>query len=292
MTKYLGNSQRIYRKWLNAGKRLLCHLFLIALAVVMIYPLLWMAGSAFKDNSEIITSLSIIPHRFQITAFVEGWKGVGQYTYSTYFKNTVLLVVPTVFFTVFSSLIVAYGFARFRFPFKKLCFALVISTLLLPEQTLLVPRYLLFSKLGWLDSYKPIIVPAIFATYPFFIYMMIQFIRGIPMDLDESARIDGCGSFGIFTKIILPLSKPAIFSVTIFQFVWRWNDFFNPLIYINSVKKYPVSLALRMSLDVSDTVHWDQLMAMSLLTMLPPVLLYIFAQKYFIEGIATTGLKG
>ncbi|WP_330672589.1 carbohydrate ABC transporter permease [Acetatifactor muris] len=272
--------------------QLLCYVFLTALAVVMVYPLLWMIGSSFKENNEIITSLSIFPKQIRLSAFVEGWKGNGRYTYLTYFVNTFLLVVPTVFFTVFSSMLVAYGFARFHFPLKKLCFALVISTLLLPEQTLMVPRYLLFNRLGWLDSYKPVIVPAIFATYPFFIYMMIQFIRGLPRELDESARIDGCGSFGIFAGIIVPLSKPAIFSVTLFQFVWRWNDFFNPLIYINSVSKYPVSLALRMSLDVADTVHWDQLMAMSLLTMLPPVLLYIFAQKYFIEGIATSGLKG
>ena len=161
-----------------------------------------------------------------------------------------------------------------------------------PEQTLLVPRYLIFKKLNWLDSYKTFIIPALFATYPFFIYMMIQFIRGIPRELDESAKIDGCNAFQIFGKIILPLSKPAMFSVIIFQFVWRWNDFFNPLIYINDIKKYPLSLALRSALDISDTVHWNRLMAMSLVAMLPPVLLYIAAQKYFVEGIATTGLKG
>ena len=277
---------------LERAGRMLCYLFLILLAVFMIYPLLWLAGSAFKSNQEIITSLSILPENWNSRSFVEGWKGVGKYTYTTFFKNTFLLVIPTVLFTVFSSLLVSFGFARFHFPFKKILFALMISTLLLPEQTLLVPRYILFSRLGWLDSYLPFWVPAMFATYPFFIYMMIQFVRGIPMDLDESARIDGCSAFGIFFRIIMPLSKPAMFSVIIFQFVWRWNDFFNPMIYINSVKKYPVSLALRMSLDVADTIHWDQLMAMSLLTLLPPILLYIFAQKYFVEGITTTGLKG
>ena len=222
---------------LEKAGRMLCYIFLILLAVIMIYPLLWMAGSAFKSNQEIITSLSILPKNLNFRSFVEGWKGVGKYTYATFFKNTFLLVIPTVFFTVFSSLLVSFGFARFHFPFKKILFALMISTLLLPEQTLLVPRYILFSRLGWLDSYLPFWVPAMFATYPFFIYLMIQFVRGIPMDLDESARIDGCSSFGIFFKIIMPLSKPAMFSVIIFQFVWRWNDFFNPMIYINSVKK-------------------------------------------------------
>jgi oligogalacturonide transport system permease protein len=187
---------------------------------------------------------------------------------------------------------VSYGFARFHFPLKKLCFALIISTLLLPQQVILIPRYLLFSRLGWLDSYKPFIIPAAFATNSFFIYMLIQFIRGIPRELDESALIDGCNSFTIFSRIILPLSKSAIFSVIIFQFVWKWNDFFDPLIYINSPKRYPVSLALRSSLDLTQTIAWNQLMAMSVIAMVPPVLVYIAAQKYFVEGIATTGLKG
>lgn len=268
------------------------YLFLILLTVIMIYPLLWMLGSAFKDNQEIFTSLSIFPKKFHMDAFVEGWKGNGKISYATYFTNTFLMVIPTVAATVLSSITVAFGFARFRFPLKGALFALMIATLLLPEQILLVPRYLLFQKLNWVDSYKVFIIPALFATYPFFIYMMIQFIRGIPRELDESARIDGCGAFQIFARIIFPLSKPAMFSVIIFQFVWRWNDFFNPLIYINDVKKYPLSLALRSALDISATVHWDQLMAMSVLSMLPPVVLYICAQKYFVEGIATTGLKG
>lgn len=271
---------------------LLNYCFLIVLAIIMIYPLLWMLGSSFKTNNEIITTLSLFPTKFDISAFVKGWQGTGRYTYTSYFINTFKLVVPTVIFTVLSSLLVAYGFARFQFPFKKVCFALVISTLLLPQQVIMIPRYLLFNKLGWLDSYKPFIIPALLATNSFFIYLLIQFIRGIPRELDESACIDGCNSFSIFTRIILPLSKPAIFSVVVFQFVWKWNDFFDPLIYINSPKRYPVSLALRASLDVSDTIAWNQLMAMSVITMIPPILLYIFAQRYFIEGIATTGLKG
>ena len=276
-------------QWIKRG---LLYIFLAALAVIMIYPLLWMAGSSLKENQEIFTSLSIFPTKWDFSSYPEVWKGNGRITYTKYFLNTFLLVIPTVACTVMSSTVVAFGFARFQFPFDKLLFAVMLSTLLLPEQTLLVPRYLIFKKLNWLDSYKTFIIPALFATYPFFIYMMIQFIRGIPRELDESAKIDGCNAFQIFGKIILPLSKPAMFSVIIFQFVWRWNDFFNPLIYINDIKKYPLSLALRSALDISDTVHWNRLMAMSLAAMLPPVLLYIAAQKYFVEGIATTGLKG
>ncbi len=159
---------------------ILIYLFLITLSIFMIYPLLWLLGSAFKDNNEIITSISIFPRHLNFDSFIQGWKGNGKVTYSNYFVNTFAMVLPTVLFTVISSLLVAYGFARFRFPLKKLLFALVISTLLLPQEILLVPRYLLFNRLGWLDSYKPFIIPAMFATYPFFVYMMIQFIRESP----------------------------------------------------------------------------------------------------------------
>lgn len=169
---------------------------------------------------------------------------------------------------------------------------LVISSLLLPNEVLVVPRYLLFNKLGWVDSYLPFIVPAFFATYPFFIFMLVQFFRSLPTEMEDAAVIDGCNSFGILVRIILSLSTAALLSVTVFQFVWRWNDFLNNLIYINSVRKYTVSLALRMSMDVAETIQWNRLMALSLLSMLPPVLLYIFVQKQFVEGIATTGIKG
>ena len=168
----------------------------------------------------------------------------------------------------------------------------MIATLMLPNAVIIIPRYILYRDLGWLDSYLPFTVPALFATYSFFIFMLVQFIRGIPRELDESAFIDGCNSFDILVKIILPLAKPALFSAGIFQFIWRWNDFFNVLVYINSVSKYTLSLALRMSIDITQSVEWNQLMAMSVLTMVPPILIFFFAQKYFVEGIATTGLKG
>lgn len=266
--------------------------FLIMLTVTMLYPLLWLMGSSMKPNNEIITSISIIPQKLDFSAYKRGWQGTGRYTYTTYFLNTFKMVIPTVICTVMSSFLVAYGFSRFTFPGKKLLFALIISTLLLPQQVVMIPRYLLYNRLGWLNSYKPFIISALLATNSFFIYMLIQFIRGIPKELDESAQIDGCNSWRILTSIILPLSKPALFSVVVFQFVWKWNDFFDPLIYLNSPKNYTLSLALRSSLDVSDTIAWNQLMAMSVVSMIPPILMYVFAQKYFIEGIATTGIKG
>lgn len=268
------------------------YVILVVVGIVMIYPVVWLFFASFKSNEELFGSASLIPKKFMWDSYIEGWKGTGQYGYSTFFLNTIKLVIPTVFFTVISSAVVAYGFARFKFPFKKILFALMISTLMLPNAVVIIPKYMLFRDLGWIDSYNPFIVPAIFAGYPFFIFMLVQFFRGVPRELDEAATIDGCNSFTIFVKIMLPLSKPALFSVGIFQFMWTWNDFFNSLVYINSVSKLTLPLALRISLDASASVSWNQIMAMALVSILPCILIFFFAQKHFVEGIATTGMKG
>jgi oligogalacturonide transport system permease protein len=265
----------------------------MALAFFMIYPLIWMFFSAFKSNMEIFSSASLFPvESTGFSAFRDGWKGNGRYTYTTFFLNTFRLVIPTVLFTMVSSTLTGYGFARFIFPGKKVLFSLVIGTLLLPHEVLIVPRYIMFNNFNWLNTYKPFAVPALLGTYSFFIFMMVQFVRGIPKDLDEAAYIDGCGSLGIFLRVILPLLKPALFSIAIFQFVWRWNDFFNALLFIHSVSKYPVSLALRMAIDAGENANWNRNMAMSLVCMLPPIIVYLIAQRYFVEGITSGGIKG
>lgn len=265
---------------------------LILLGFVMVFPLIWLISAAFKPNNEIFGTLSLIPSKFVLDSFVQGWKGSGQFTFGVFFLNTFKLVVPVVVCTLVSSIIVAYGFARFEFPFKKILFMLMLATLMLPNAVIIIPRYILFNTLGWLDSYRPFIVPAIFAGNSFFIFMLVQFLRGIPQELDESAVIDGCNSFTILIRILLPLSKPALFSVAIFQFIWTWNDFFNTLIYVNSVKKFTIALGLRMALDIQGAVNWNQIMAMSLIAIIPPISVFFFSQKYFVEGIATTGIKG
>lgn len=272
--------------------RIIAFVFLSLLGIFMTYPLLWLISSSFKENSEIFKSLSLIPQKIVMNSYSEGWKGVGQFGYSTFFGNTFKLVIPITFFTVISSTIVGYGFARFTFPFKKFFFSVMLAGLMLPSSVIIIPRYLLFNRFGWLDSYLPFIVPAMFATNAFFIFMMVQFFRGIPKELDEAGIIDGCNSLQILTRILLPLCKPAIFSAMLFQFIWAWSDFFSPLIYINSVKKYPLSLALRMMLDLGEQAQWNQIMAMSVLSIVPPVILFFTAQKYFVEGISTSGLKG
>lgn len=268
------------------------HLTMILIGIVMLYPLIWMLFSAFKTNAEIFGSTALLPAEPVWDSFIKGWKGTGKVTYTQFYINTFKLVIPTVLFTVFSCSFVAYGFARFRFRGKKILFMLMISTLMLPNSVLIIPRYILYNKLGWLNSYLPFTIPALFACYPFFIYMMVQFFRGLPIALDEAASIDGCNTFQVYWTILLPLTKPALFSAAIFQFIWTWNDFFNSLIYINSVRKFPIVLALRMSLDATAAANWNQVLAMSVLSLLPGTILFFSAQKYFVEGVSAGSVKG
>lgn len=280
------------RKQKNKMKEILMYAVLIIIGLIMIYPLIWMFFASFKSNQEIYGSIGLLPEAFNWEAYVNGWRGFGGNTYARFFMNSFMLVMPTTLLTVVSSALVAYGFARFEFKGKKLMFMLLLSTLMLPNAILIIPRYSIFRTLKVLDSYWPFYLMAAFACYPFFTYMLVQFLRGLPRDLDESAYIDGCGTFKTFTHILLPLLKPALFSAGLLQFLWTYNDYFNSLIYINSVTKYTVSLALRLSLDAESVVVWKNVMAMSCVAVLPVVVLFFFCQKYFVEGIATTGLKG
>jgi oligogalacturonide transport system permease protein len=276
----------------KAVASILTHFSMMCLALFSLYPLIWMFFSSFKSNQEIFGSLALFPKEWIWDSFSKGWKSVGRFTFTQFYMNTLALVGPTVVFTVFSSSLVAYGFARFRFKLKKILFTIMISTLMLPHSVLIIPQYILFNRFGWLNSYLPFIVPVAFGGTSFFIYMMIQFFRGIPLALDEAAVIDGCNTFHIYWRILMPLCKPALFSAAIFQFIWTWNDFFNSLIYINSVRKYPIVLALRMSLDTTAIINWNQIMAMSFVSLLPGTILFFSAQKYFVEGISAGSVKG
>jgi oligogalacturonide transport system permease protein len=273
-------------------KNMIIYVLLILVGFIMVFPLIWLISAALKPNNEIFGTLSLIPSKFMWESFAEGWKGSGQFTFGVFFINTIKLVMPVVLFTLLSSIVVAYGFARFEFPLKNTLFMLMLATLMLPNAVIIIPRYILFNTFGWLDSYRPFYIPAVFATNSFFIFMLVQFLRGIPRELDESAVIDGCNSFMILARILIPLSKPSLFSAAIFQFIWTWNDFFNTLIYVNSVKKFTIALGLRMAIDIQGAVNWNQIMAMSLVAIIPPILVFFFSQKHFVEGIATTGLKG
>lgn len=268
------------------------YLVIVVIGILLLYPILWMFFASFKTNEEIFGSTRLLASHYDLHNFVEGWKGSGTLSYATYFWNTFKLVIPVTLLTLVSSTLVAYGFARFQFPCKRILFIVLIGTLMLPNSVIIIPRYTMFAKFGWVDTYIPFYSLAILACYPFFIFMLIQFLRGIPRDLDESAYIDGCGTFRTLVQIILPLMKPALFSAALFQFMWTYNDYFNSLVFINSGSKYTVSLALRLSLDSESVVNWGKVMATSFIVVLPLILLFFFAQKYFVEGIATSGLKG
>lgn len=268
---------------------LLVNSILIVVSLLFIYPMIWMFFSSLKTNEEILTSLIPWPQHFDFSSYVRGWIGI-QYNFGIFILNSLKLVIPVVVLTVISSVTISYGFARFKFPLKNFLFYLMLATLMLPNALIIIPRYIMFSRFKWIDTFLPFIVPAAFGS-AFFIYMMIQFIKGLPRELDESAYIDGCGPLGILIRIILPLLKPAVLTIVIFQFVWTWNNFFDSVIYINSVRKFTVQLALRMSLDGSGDTDWGSLLARSVIAIVPCVLVFFTAQKYFVEGIATSGLK-
>jgi oligogalacturonide transport system permease protein len=285
-----GHRRREIKRIISSGAR---YAILTLGAFIMLYPILWLIGASFKTNSEIFTSIGFIPKRIDFSPYVKGWVTGTQYTFATYFLNTFKYVIPKVVFTVISSTLTAYGFARFNFPLKKPLFAVLISTMFLPQIVLRIPMYLFWKQFRMLDTFIPLFANTIFASEAFFVFMLIQFFRSIPRELDEAAIIDGCNSFMVLTKILIPSLKPAIISVAIFQFMWSMNDFMGPLIYISSVQKYPVSIALKMAMDVtSGYFEWNKIIAMSLIALLPSIVVFFAAQKYFVEGISTTGLKG
>ena len=248
--------------------------------------------ATFKSNAEIFGSVKLLPSSFSFQSYIDGWHVNSKITYTTFFKNSFVMTIITTLFTVLSSAIVAYGFARYQFPGKKILFGILIATLMLPGAVVMIPRYAMFNKLGLVDTYWPFYLQGLLSVNSFFVFMLIQFIRGLPRELDESAYLDGCSDLKVFVKILVPLMKPALFSAGLFQFMWTYNDYTNVLIYINSVKKYTLSLALRLSLDAESVVQWNKVMAMSFLSILPLIILFFAAQKYFVEGIATSGLKG
>ncbi len=276
----------------NNLNKIIYYLFVTLVAFLMVYPALWMLSSSLKQPWEIFSQvLNLIPKEPNFNNYREGWQGFGGITFTTFFKNSLIIAGLGTIGTIISSTLVAYGLARIPFIGRRLWFTTVILTLMLPMQVQIVPRYILFMKLGWINTFKPLIVPA-FLGGPFFIFMIMQFIRGIPKELDESAFIDGAGRFGIFYHIILPNLKPVITTAAIFSFYWAWNDFMGPLVYLNSPEKYTVSVALRAFSDPSAVTNWGAVFAMSTLSLVPVLIIFVFFQKYIVEGISTTGLRG
>ena len=266
------------------------HALLIAATMAMLYPLLWMIASSFKPESIIFTDLSIWPPSFDFGNYVKGWTAL-QEPFSVYFRNSAIVAVLVVIANTMACSITAFAFARLEFRGRKIWFAIMLGTLMLPYHVTLIPQYVLFLKLGWIDTFLPLIVPKFLAADAFFIFLMVQFFRGIPRELDESAVLDGCSPWRIYCKIILPLSLPVLATTAIFSFLWTWNDFLGPLVYLNDSANYTVPLALRSFVDATGQSVWGQLFAMSALAILPIFLFFLFFQRLIIEGVAHAGMK-
>ncbi|HHX68270.1 MAG: carbohydrate ABC transporter permease [Miniphocaeibacter sp.] len=279
------------RKFKNTINKTIRYTVLILVGLIMLYPLLWMIGSSFKENSEIFTSIGIIPKKLDFSGYVKGWETSTEYTFARYFSNSLMIAIPKVILTVISATLSAYAFARFDFPGKKIFFALLIATLMLPNLVLRIPQYLMFKQFNWLDTFKPLVVPAAFATEGFFVFMIVQYIKGLPTDLEQAAKIDGCNSLQTLIYVLVPIIKPSMISAGLFQFMWTMNDFLGPLIYISSVGKYPISIALKMSMDATTSVQWSSVLAMSVIALIPSLLVFFLGQKYFVDGVSSTGMK-
>ncbi|MDT7837092.1 carbohydrate ABC transporter permease [Aquabacterium sp. OR-4] len=268
------------------------YLILGAVSVLMLYPIVWLVGASFKSNAEIFGSAGFWPSSWNVESYVKGWKTSTEYTFATYFLNSFLIAIPRIVVTVVSCVLVAYAFARFEFWGRKTLFSIMVATMMLPHVILRIPQYLMFREFGWLDSYLPIIVPSAFATDTFFVFMLVQFLRGIPRDMEEAAVIDGCNPLQLLWHVVVPMLKPAIVSVIVFQFIWTMNDFMSPLIYLSTVAKYPVSLALKMSIGATEEVEWASAIAISVVALLPSVAVFFAAQRHFIDSAASSGIKG
>lgn len=248
--------------------------------------------SSFKDTNEIFrTAASLFPKKFSFENYKVGWQGFAGYSFGLFFKNSFIIAGVSTIGAVISSAVVAYGFARIDFKFKGFWFGCMLLAMMLPFQVIMIPQYIIFNKMGWVGSYLPLIVPQFFGQ-GFFIFLNVQFIKGIPVDLDEAARMDGCSIYSIFTRIILPLVKPSLVTSAIFSFMWRWDDFLSALLYLSDPLKYPVSYALKMFSDPTAGSDWGAMFAMATLSLIPIFLIFLTMQKYLVEGIASTGIKG
>lgn len=268
------------------------YILLLAVGFLMLYPLIWLIGASFKTNSEIFAGVGFLPKEPTLDGYIKGWQTSTPYTFGRFFWNSFLIILPKVIGTAISCTMAAYAFARFEFPFKKLLFVSVIAVLLLPNVVTRIPQYILFRDLGWLDTFLPLWVPSALAGDAFFVFMLVQFLRALPRDMEEAARVDGANSLQTLVFIVVPMLAPALISVCLFQFMWTMNDFLGPLIYISSVDKYPVSLALKLSIDTTEAFEWNRILAMSVLTITPALVVFFAAQRYFIEGISAGSRKG
>ena len=269
---------------------------LILVGVIMIYPLVWMVGATFKSNAEIFAGIGFLTANPTLQGYIDAvtQNYGGDISIWRAFINTYSFVIPKVIFTVISSVIAAYGFSRFKFKGRDMLFGIMISTLFLPQVVLNVPQYLMYNSFGWINSpfYLPLWVPSLFATETYFVYQLVQFMRSIPHDLDEAAAIDGCGPVKILYKIIVPMLSPSLVACGLFQFMWSCNDYMGPLLYVQTPSKYPMSIFVKLSMDADSGFNWNRILALSLISIIPQLVVFFCAQDAFIDGISAGAVKG
>jgi multiple sugar transport system permease protein len=284
------NARAGRRRALQPVRSVLKHVALVLTALLMLYPVLWMVVSSLRPNDEIFGDPSLVLKTFEIENYVNGWNAFTQ-PFGHYLINSAIVVFGCILGNLVACSLAAYAFARLNFRGKKMWFAIMLVTIMIPIHVIIVPQYILFSQLDWINTFLPLIVPKILATDAFFIFLMVQFIRGIPRELDEAARIDGAGHGRTFLQVILPLMVPALGTTTIFTFIWTWNDFFSQLIYLTKPVMYTTPIALRSFVDQQAATDWGAVFAMSVVTLIPVFLVFLFGQRFLLQGIATTGGK-
>jgi len=269
-------------------------LVLVTILAVVLYPLIWMVGTSLKSREEIATNIGLWPETFTPGNFAAGWSNF-DVSFGRFFLNSAMVALLTVVGNAVSCLLAAYAFARLRFRLRRAWFAVMIGTLLLPGHVLIIPQYVLFKQLGWVGGdwpYLPLLVPQFLATEAFFVFLMVQFMRGIPYELDEAAKIDGASPYAVFRHVIAPLSRPALVTTAIFSFIWTWNDFFRQLVFLSDLQDYTVPVALTLFIDSTSESAVGPMFAMSLLSLVPVFLFFVAFQRLLVEGINTSGLKG
>jgi multiple sugar transport system permease protein len=271
-------------------RRLVIHAGLILFGFVMLYPLIWMLASSFKPTEYIFTDATLLPREVFLDNYLLGWDAL-QHSFTRYYVNSFIVTGGAIAGNLVACSLAAYAFARLDFPRKKLWFALMLGSIMLPLHVVIVPQYILFSQLDWVNTFWPLIVPKFLATDAFFIFLMVQFIRSLPKELEDAAVVDGCNHFQVFLRVVMPLCLPALATTAIFTFIWTWNDFFQQLVYLTQPRLYTVPLALNAFQDSTGESAWGPLFAMALLSLGPLIGFFIAAQRPLVRGIATTGLK-
>jgi multiple sugar transport system permease protein len=268
------------------------HVLVLAVAAVILYPGVWMLMSTFKPSGDIVGNVSLWPETWTLDNYVSALGGIGGVSFWSFVLNSLILAVGSVVGIVLSATVSAYAFARISFPGRGVYFAIMIGTMLLPFHVVIIPQYILFNSMGMVNTFLPLLAPKFLATEAFFVFLMVQFLRGLPRELDEAARIDGCGHWGIFRLVLLPLMRPAVITSSIFAFIWSWNDFLGPLLYLKQPDMYPLPIALRIYVDQTSVSDYGAQMAMAVLALVPVLLFFVLFQRYLVDGVATQGLKG